>query len=71
MEVSDKLGVWITAAQKLRRIDPALPPEWAPYTPFARACDPVPGLLKAGGQYGDEQVVAMLLSTCFDGLAAR
>ena len=39
------------------------------YTLFARACDPVLGLLKLGGQYSDEQIIEMLLSTCFDGLA--
>jgi TetR/AcrR family transcriptional regulator of autoinduction and epiphytic fitness len=38
-------------------IDPTLPPEVVLYTIFARACDPVPGFLKAGGQYSDEQIV--------------
>jgi TetR/AcrR family transcriptional regulator, regulator of autoinduction and epiphytic fitness len=42
-----------------RRIDPALPPEVVLYTLFARACDPVPGFLKATGQYTDEQIVDM------------
>jgi TetR/AcrR family transcriptional regulator of autoinduction and epiphytic fitness len=71
MEVSDKLGVWITAAQTEGQIDPKLPPELVLYTLFARACDPVLGLLRAGGQYSDEQVIEMLLSTCFNGLASR
>jgi hypothetical protein len=39
------------------------------YTLFARACDPVLALLKAGGNHSDEQITEMLLSTCFDGLA--
>lgn len=71
MEVSDRLGGWITAAQAAGALNPALPPEVILYTLFARACDPVLGLLKLTGQYGDEQIIELLLSTCFDGLAKR
>jgi TetR/AcrR family transcriptional regulator, regulator of autoinduction and epiphytic fitness len=71
MEVSDKLGAWITAAQKDGSLDSKLPPEVVLYTLFSRACDPVLGLLKLGGNYRDEQIIEMLLSTCFDGLARR
>lgn len=71
MAVSDKLGRWIQAAQSTGAIDPALPGELVLYTLFARACDPVLGLLKAGGQYSDEQIVDMLLRICFEGIAAR
>ncbi len=71
MEVSDKLGVWITAAQKAGSLNPALPPEVVLYTLFSRACDPVLGLLKLGGNYADEQIIDFLLSTCFDGLTGR
>jgi hypothetical protein len=39
------------------------------YTLFARACDPVLGLLKAGGSYSDAQITDWLMSSCFDGLA--
>ena len=51
------------------RLQPGLPPEAVLYTLFARACDPVLGLLKASGQHSDERIIEMLLSTCFDGLA--
>ena len=68
MEVSDRLGAWITAAQQRADIDPALPPEVVLYTLFARACDPVLGLHKVSGQYSDEQIIEMLVSTCFKGL---
>lgn len=71
MEVSDRLGAWITAAQTAGALNPALPPEVILYTLFARACDPVLGLLKLTGQYSDEQIIELLLSTCFDGLARR
>jgi hypothetical protein len=71
VEVSDLLGEWITAAQQDGSLDASLPPELVLYTLFARACDPVLGLLKAGGQYGDERITELLLSTCFRGLRAR
>lgn len=71
MEVSDRLGEWIVAAQRAGDLNPGLPPEVVLYTLFARACDPVLGLLKAGGQHDDERIIEMLLSTCFDGLAGR
>lgn len=69
VQVSDKLGAWITAAQKNGQLSRKLPPEVVLYTVFARACDPVLGVLKAGGNYSDDQIIEMLLSTCFDGLA--
>ncbi len=71
MEVSDRLGTWITAAQAEGTLNPALPPEVILYTLFARACDPVLGLLKLTGQYSDEQIIELLLATCFDGLSRR
>lgn len=71
MRVSDRLEAWITAAQASGQLDPTLPPEVILYTLFARACDPVLGVLRAGGQYEDEQILGWLLSTCFDGLAGR
>lgn len=71
MEVSDRLGAWIGSAQADRDLNPALPPEVILYTLFARACDPVLGLLKLTGQYSDEQIIELLVSTCFDGLSRR
>ncbi len=68
MQVSERLGTWITAAQAAGSLNPHLPPEVVLYTLFARACDPVLGLLKANGQHSDEQIIEWLLSTCFDGL---
>lgn len=71
IELSDRLGEWISAAQASGRLSRALPPEVVLYTLFARACDPVPGVLRAGGSYEDEQLIEWVLATCFDGLAAR
>ncbi len=71
MHVSDQLGAWIQQAQADGAIDPGLPPEVVLYTIFARACDPVPGFLKAAGQLDDERIVELVLGTCFNGLKAR
>jgi AcrR family transcriptional regulator len=70
MQVSDRLGEWITAGQAEGTLNPRLPPEMVLYTLFAQACNPVLSLLKAGENYSDEQVIEMLLSSCFDGLSA-
>ncbi len=70
MQLSDELGEWIQAAQSAAELRPDLPPEVVLYTLFARACDPVLSLLKAGGQYSDEQIIDILLLSCFGGLSA-
>lgn len=71
MEVSDRLGAWITQAQAEGDIDATLPGELVLYTIYARACDPVPAFLKAGGRYTDEQIVEMVVATCMNGLRSR
>jgi len=71
MQVSETLGEWITAAQAAGDIDPALPGEVVLYTIFARACDPVPGFLKAGDKFSDAQIVEFVLATCMNGLRGR
>lgn len=71
MAVSDALGGWIEQAQREGTINPALPPIAVLYTLYARACDPVLEFLKIAGLHSDEQIVDMVLTTCFDGLRAR
>lgn len=71
MHVSEQLGVWIERSQADGAIDPELPAEVVLYTIFARACDPVPGFLKAGGRYDDKTIVDLVLGTCFNGLQSR
>jgi len=68
MQVSERLGAWIQQAQADGDIDPALPPELVLYTVYARACDPVPAFLKAGGALGDAQIVELITRTCLRGL---
>ncbi len=69
--VSDRVGQWIIEAQGHGTIDAKLAPLVVLYTLFARACDPVVGFLKDSGQYQDDEIVDLVLRTCFDGLRAR
>jgi TetR/AcrR family transcriptional regulator of autoinduction and epiphytic fitness len=71
MEVSDRLGAWIEAAQADGAINPKLPAIAVLYTLYARACDPVLEFLKMGGLYDNDQIIELVLSTCFEGLDAR
>ncbi|HYF43129.1 MAG TPA: TetR/AcrR family transcriptional regulator [Ramlibacter sp.] len=71
MDISDQLGAWIEAAQAQGALNAKLPPLAVLYTLYARACDPVLEFLKASGQHTDEEIVELVLSTCFDGLNAR
>ena len=71
MLTSERLGEWIVQAQAEGQIDASLPPEVVLYTIFARACDPVPAFLKAGGQHSDADIVGWVMRTCFNGLQAR
>ncbi len=68
VRVSDQLGAWIVQAQAAGELDNSFPPEVVLYTLFARACDPVPGFLKAAGQHSDEQIVDWVLAVCMNGL---
>jgi hypothetical protein len=71
MEVSDALGSWIEEAQATGQINQALPAVAVLYTLFARACDPVLEFLKMGEQHTEEQILDLVMSTCFEGLNAR
>jgi AcrR family transcriptional regulator len=69
--ISEQLGQWIAAGQREGALDPRLPPSCVLYTLYARACDPVVQFLKAGGRHADEEIAALVVATCFDGLSAR
>ncbi len=66
--LSDRLGIWIGQAQAAGQLDASLPPELILYTLFARACDPVLGMMKASGQHSDAQIVEWLVATTFNGI---
>ena len=69
--LSDTLGAWITQAQGDGQLNAQLPPELILYTLFARACDPVLGVLKASGAHTDEQIVEWLVTTTLEGIGQR
>ena len=71
MDVTDRLGAWIEAAQAEGAINPKLPAIAVLYTLYARACDPVLEFLKMGGLYENEQIIELVLTTCFEGLNTR
>ena len=71
VDVSDRLGAFIEKARAEGSLNARLPPIVVLYTLFARACDPVLGFLKAGGQHSDAQIADFVLASCFDGLSSR
>ena len=71
MQISDQIGSWIEAAQTDGSLNAKVPPLVVLYTLYSKACDPVPGFLKAGGQHSDEEIIDIVLATCFDGLKNR
>lgn len=71
MELSETLGAWIEAAQAAGTIARNLPAEVVLYTLYARTCDPVVDFLKASGNYTDVQIVGLMMSIAFNGLATR
>ena len=71
MEVSDVLGAWIEAAQANGSLNTTLPPIAVLYTLYARACDPVLEFLKLNDQLKDDDIINLVLKTCFEGLNSR
>ena len=71
MEISDRLGAWIEAAQADGSLNPHLPAIAILYTFFARACDSVVEFLQMGGLFTDAQIIELVLTTCFSGLNSR
>jgi len=71
VDVSDRLGAWIEEAQQQGELNPQIPAIAVLYTLYARACDPVLEFLKASELFSDDQIIEMVLMTCFDGLRQR
>lgn len=70
ISLSNKLSIWITQAQTGGRLSADIPAEMVLYILFARACDPVVGMLKASGQYTNDQILDWVTRTTFEGMAA-
>ena len=66
--MSERLGSWIVEAQTAGQLNNKLPAELVLYTVFARACDPVADFMKLSGAYSDDEIVLLLVATCFEGL---
>lgn len=66
--LTEQLGEWIGQAQALGELSPALPGEVILYTIYARSCDPVADFLKGGGAFSDDDIVELLVHTCFEGM---
>jgi AcrR family transcriptional regulator len=71
INVSDQLGAWIEEAQAQGMVNPALPAIAVLYTLYARACDPVLEFLKQAGLYSEDEIIALVMGTCFEGLRTR
>ena len=71
INVSDQLGIWIEEAQAQGLVNPALPAIAVLYTLYARACDPVLEFLKQAGLYSEDEIIALVMGTCFEGLRTR
>lgn len=69
--VSDMIGGWIEQAQAQGSINPQLPAIAVLYTLYARACDPVLEFLKMAQLHSDDDIIAMVMGTCFEGLRSR
>lgn len=70
-QISEQLCAWIDEGQRGGALNPQLPRKAVLYTLYSRACDPVVEFLKATGEHGDDEIVDLVLSTCFNGLSAR
>ncbi len=71
ISLSNKLSIWITQAQTSGQLAADIPAEMVLYILFARACDPVVGMLKASGQYTHDQILDWVTRTTFEGMAQQ
>ena len=70
LELSQVLKGWIEAGQAQGDLNPRVPAAVLLYTLYAKACEPMLEFLKLDGQYDDAQMVALVLTACFEGLNA-
>jgi AcrR family transcriptional regulator len=69
VELSERIGGLIRAAQKDGSIDPRYREEFLLYHFYARSCDPTLEYLRAGGAMTDEEIIEHMVSATFEGLA--
>lgn len=66
--LSDSIGEWIEQAQAEGKLQSNIPGLAILYTLYARACDPVLGFLHSSQLYDDDEIIAIVTRTCFEGL---
>lgn len=66
--LSDSIGEWIEQAQAEGRLQSNIPGLAILYTLYARACDPVLGFLRSSQLCDDDEIIAIVTRTCFEGL---
>lgn len=66
--LSDSIGEWIEQAQAEGNLQNNIPGLAILYTLYARACDPVLGFLRSSQLYDDDEIIAIVTRTCFEGL---
>jgi TetR/AcrR family transcriptional regulator of autoinduction and epiphytic fitness len=71
VRISDLIGVWIEKGQQEGSLNPDIPAILVLYTLYARACDPVLEFLRASGLHSDDEIVELVVCSCFEGLRAR
>lgn len=71
MTASEMLTGWIVQAQQDGDVSRELPPLVVLYTCYARACDPVLDFLRDSNLHSDEEIIELVMQTCFDGLNSR
>jgi AcrR family transcriptional regulator len=71
MTASEMLTGWIVQAQEDGDVSRQLPPLVVLYTCYARACDPVLDFLRDSNLHSDEEIIELVMQTCFGGLNNR
>ena len=66
--LSDSIGEWIEQAQAEGKLQSNIPGLAILYTLYASACDPVLGFLRSSQLYDDDEIIAIVTRTCFEGL---
>jgi len=69
-DVGNRMAELVAGAVEQGALRADLPVPVLLYAIYARSCDPSFEYLRQSGEWTDEQVIAMMVSSCFDGLAA-
>jgi AcrR family transcriptional regulator len=69
-DVGNRMADLVAAAAEQGALRADLPVPVMLYAIYARSCDPSFEYLRRSGEWSDDEVIAMMVSSCFDGLAA-